>query len=914
MTGAIGAVDKTITSPFLLRVGGLPTDTVDVLQFRETTAWIETVVALEEKLISCRDSLVDALHDAIGACAQERVLRSRLLQVKRDVFNMRPFAASEEVSRFASVLPAGTYVLLAEWVQMWEQWRFLLASGQEILSQEMDQKRVLLKKVIAIEDFRRGIALASPALDSVTDAYLASDHRQLNRSLRTVERSLFEYLLRSAYKTSPFSTFTAVCAGKFAPLPGDKDIIYQADDVQKKSFTRLNMAILTKLAALIVAHPQTRAELPLSLTPGWRVEHGQIRYVRRMQSEDERDESDVAPLEVVHENIFYLPVGSLLGAIIDLLGDGRRLRFHQLLADLCNLPPFQNACEEVGAYLAHLIRLGLLVVPDLAVDMHQKYPIAYYRKALRAIEIPALEEVACRLARVEIVTKAYERASAVERRGLRAEVEQLVRACYALLGQEHTPLPQTVLYEDTVFRPQKLVANETAWQPMLDSTAEFQQVLPLFDLNLPKRLVTRGYFQARYGVGGCCDDFLSFAYDFRQRFFVHYLKNAGTVGTTSGRRYVNFFQQAEIEQLNSAQQVLTNAVERAYRDLPAGQDELVLEDDFVAELLPYVPRSGAPFASQSYFSQYLRVNDEARLVINHIYTGCTLMFSRFAHFFDAEEGQDFVCELREHLEQLQPRGAVFAELKGGYDATNLNLHPQVTAYELVCPGDLSSRPQDEQILLEDLCIQDDGEQGRLRLYSKRLGKEVIPLYLGFLLPMALPEIQQVLFNFTFVTTCLLDLWKNVPSELVEGRCIKREGVVFYPRLRYKRLILQRAYWKLEAGVFPRRQSGQSDADFFLGVARWRKKHKLPASVFVTLDVKPDGAQGVERKRRTYKPLYVDFENYFSLALLEATVRAETDGVIITEMLPDRDDLWLQQDGRSYVSEFVWETNTGDFDE
>jgi hypothetical protein len=57
-----------------------------------------------------------------------------------------------------------------------------------------------------------------------------------------------------------------------------------------------------------------------------------------------------------------------------------------------------------------------------------------------------------------------------------------------------------------------------------------------------------------------------------------------------------------------------------------------------------------------------------------------------------------------------------------------------------------------------------------------------------------------------------------------------------------------------------------------------------------------------------KPLYVDFESYFSVSVLEATLRRVEGIVVFTEMLPDRRDLWLRDDGQSYVSEFVFEVN------
>lgn len=923
MTGTLRIVEKeaiqqSVTVPFLLRVGGLPVDVVESLRFSETARWAESVLALEQTLAEKKGEIADALCAAVPRYVEDRALRRKLINVRRAVFNLREAGWGTEVKAFAERLASPEREYLLAWVELWERYTRLQSTGQELFARELAQKRVCLKKIAEEADFRKGLALASPLLENALDAYLRADHQRLNHALRSVERSLVEYLVRTACKTSPFSTFTAVCPGTFDDrgTKCDPDVVYQIASMEKKSFTQLNVIILSRLSTCILAAPQIRPDLPVSMTPGWHIIDGRIRYVRKVQNvEDENGEATFS-LDLLHENVFYLPVGPLLQTLIDLIGNGRRMRFRELVARLADLSgsPTSADQKQVSAYLEHLLQLGLLIVPDLQLDLHSKYPLKRYRQGLQALQIPALDYIALHLEVLETLVQRYATALAGQRRELLAAIEQEVRACYAELGQSHVSLPKTLLYEDTTLTPQKLTINQIHWQKILSSVAEFQRVLPLFDLNLPRRLVTEGYFRARYGAGQQCDDFLSFAYEFRQRFFGHYLKSSfippdSPVSARKSPLYVNYFQQSSLTRLERAQQELSEYISRAYRDLQG--DELTLGGDFLEKFAPYVPESATHLSSYAFFSQFARVNGEALMIINRISTGLTLMFSRFGYFFDEEEGHNLVQELRLALRRLQPTGAVFAELKGGYATTNLNFHPQVTPYELVCPGDLSSRAREEQIPLADLAVQHVAEEGRLRLYSQRLGKEVIPVYLGFLLPMLLPELQQVLLNFAIAPRCQINLWKDVPV------VADSKGAQFYPRLNYKQIVLQRAQWKFPPGVFPQRAGGQSDADFFLTVARWRRRYRLPSRVFVTpaRDGEMATTRSVPAKKElaenvyAYKPLYVDFENAFSLALLETAIRGFPHGVIMTEMLPQREHLWFQQNNQSYVSEFVWETNS-----
>ena len=183
-----------------------------------------------------------------------------------------------------------------------------------------------------------------------------------------------------------------------------------------------------------------------------------------------------------------------------------------------------------------------------------------------------------------------------------------------------------------------------------------------------------------------------------------------------------------------------------------------------------------------------------------------------------------------------------AELRGGYETTNLNIHPAVTQYEIVCPGDASTRPKDEQIALDDLVLVHDAEADRVRLMSTRLGREVVPVYLGFLMPMALPEIQQILLCFSPSGMAQIDLWAGT------GDPVPVDGITSYPRLVLGDLVLQRRMWKLNTAVFPFRDPRHSDAEHLLRVRRWRLDHGLPAAV------RPDrqrrGQVRGRRRRRT----------------------------------------------------------------
>jgi hypothetical protein len=521
--------------------------------------------------------------------------------------------------------------------------------------------------------------------------------------------------------------------------------------------------------------------------------------------------------------------------------------------------------------------------------------------------VAALEKIEQQLLRTEMGTLA-EREEAIER------IRHLTRSAFDTLDGHKFEVPATIIYEDTVVSARELRVGKRNWDGILTDLGRLQQILPAFDTNLPARLVTRGYFIARHGFGAVHDDFPSFATEFYRDFYSNYQQaafagNGETTDLAQRERYRNFFSQPEIDALNQAGVRCATYMSDRLAAHPDVSLPLELDDRFFETMSAVVPPPTTEVTSYAYFAQPKRGQAQPQLVINRIYTGFTLMYSRFAHFFTDGQTESLSAELRRSLLEIQPPDAVFAEFKGGHDATNLNVHPQVTPYEIVCPGEFSKRPREEQIPLSDLQIVHDVERNRLVLRSRRLDREVIPLYLGFLLPMSLPEIQQVLLQFAPASLCAVDLWRDVelPNE---------QGVQRLPRVTYGNLILQRAEWRVTEKGFPLREPGEPDISYWRRLDDWRHAHDIPTRVFAKqgmasrLDEDDAGEESEEEttNRGEYKPFYVNFADLFSVTQLETAARASLGNVTLTEMCPDRRDLWLEIEEQSYVAEMVFEVN------
>jgi hypothetical protein len=112
--------------------------------------------------------------------------------------------------------------------------------------------------------------------------------------------------------------------------------------------------------------------------------------------------------------------------------------------------------------------------------------------------------------------------------------------------------------------------------------------------------------------------------------------------------------------------------------------------------------------------------------------------------------------------------------------------------------------------------------------------------------------------------------------------------VHTPRLRVGNAVFQRERWEVRCGdLLPGRYRGTS-FELMRDYSRSSRRLGLPRRVFARLP-------------REVKPVLVDRMNYFLLELLVHLAQPD-ETLVLTEMLPGPDELWLRDGGESFTSE------------
>ncbi|MEU9745623.1 lantibiotic dehydratase [Streptomyces niveus] len=898
--------DQDPRRAFMLRVAGLPIETVRALRCPASRRWAETVLAEEERLRAAGERVGDLLHDLVGrtgdgadAAPGEAEDRRALLKLRREVFNNRLPARPGAALALVAGRDAATGEALSRWLLDRRELAELRAEGVELLAGESAGARAALRGIAGEERLRKGLLLASPTLDAQIDAFVrqGADGRhdtKPDKRRRKIERSLLSYLYRTVCKTSPFSTFTGVALGEFEEEEvGDGFEVWVGE--KWTGHARVNVVALGRLAECVIADPVRRADLPVAPASGWGRDEDRVRYVRRWVTTG--DDDTAVTFDAVKDRLFFLRRSGTLERLLDFFEEHPVLRYGELAAWLAD--DAQADEEEAEQYLAALLDLGMVQVPALRTAVHDTDPLRAFQRSLRELGRPWAMELAGRLDGAVALTDRFAGAEPAERREVLAALRTTLQDIQSELGAEKARVPQTLLYEDAA-AGRGTTMDLDAWRALTAAPlGRVESVLPAFDLTLPQRVTFKGYFLARYGQGGRCDDLLKLVHDFHEDFFDQYMTfTASRTPFDADGQYVpevNWLGLPQLKAIDTARQMFIERM-RALWSTDGDRDEIDLDTGFLADIATELAPAAPAFAPMSHHIQLADRRHDPLVVLNRSYGGLSFPFSRFTQCF---EGLD--TALLAGAAQVQPPGAVFAEVTGGPVTSNLNLHGRLTEYEIVCPGESGTLPEDCRIHLDDLFIEhavDDNGADRLVLRSKRLGREVVPVYLGYLVPLALPELPRTLLLLSPTSMSPLNVWGGVP----EGEAVG--GVTRRPRVRHGSVVLSRRSWSAPAAELPLLAPGVADDEWFLGWHRFRRATGLPDRAFVT--VSDSGARGATGA----KPQYLDFDSPLSLTAFEALLKTDGARVVFREMLPDEDGLHAVSERGRHVSELAVETLAG----
>lgn len=255
-------------------------------------------------------------------------------------------------------------------------------------------------------------------------------------------------------------------------------------------------------------------------------------------------------------------------------------------------------------------------------------------------------------------------------------------------------------------------------------------------------------------------------------------------------------------------------------------------------------------------------------------------FGRFCDLFSAST-VDVLRRFIQHENDLYP-DVIFAELSYLPQETrlgNVSIRPQLRPYEIVV-GVTPSVSTEYVIPLEDLVVGVRDQHFYVR--SRRLGKEVIACQTHMLNLTSAPNACRFLLEihgFRFAPFSHFD-WGSADT------------LPFLPRLVYQKMVLQPARWNLRLSLLELPEAGSAQERWRQAIQQWRSLWRVPRFVYLKF---------------SDNRLLLDLEHPSFLAeLQEELTKLPADSyLILEEMLPDFDHLWLEDEhGAKYFAEVV----------
>lgn len=477
--------DRVKVAPFaILRIGGLPADILTRFVSPELSEYLELYINERTFFRECSLYTIAALERTVPL-APDTETRNALIALKRDIYNDRIVSPPDDLLRFVEGQLPG---VLGVFLKAQEKLRNIKLSFDRHVNNASNEIDRTLAECWQNPDFRKGVSASNPSFANRVERDWCSPKEKIRKA---ISRRLFSYAIRTAGKTSPFSSLTSNCILRLEEFKGITNLT--APDLSILTESRLNRGLVAALRdALLSNYIQ---DLPISfyVSPHVTIHKGkilgrshqcQVRYGNLWQLQHSVGWA-VAP--VITEVLSQLPVSfgwnefqkSLIAAGLD---------------------------ENIAARSIKSLLRRDIIRSELEWGTDCSAPAKYIADKLQNIkEHPIPELVEC-LLKMDNLAEAVSNESQKTRERMIRDIDGLYQGTFGKLGSDNPPEIRNQVYEDALAQGDGFRAGSG--------------FLGLFD-QLSKALnnkvhVSGAYiwlrdrFIQRYGWGGTCEEVASF--------------------------------------------------------------------------------------------------------------------------------------------------------------------------------------------------------------------------------------------------------------------------------------------------------------------------------------------------------------------------------------------------------------------
>jgi Lantibiotic dehydratase, C terminus. len=561
----------------------------------------------------------------------------------------------------------------------------------------------------------------------------------------------------------------------------------------------------------------------------------------------------------------------------------------------------------IGRFLDQLIDKGLLAL-DFAIPEQSSDYLRQLIMRLEPLAHKRVQSLVQQLISLHSALHDYEQLSSAAACYAQSQrIQHILQSIATMLGLEDTWLPAKNLFYENSFLPEvQLACSSAGWQEAEKNLGYLQRLVGLFDPFLPGRLALAAFFVERYGENAEVD-LLSFYETFYKESQVAEKQQPTGAVLVMQLFTMPFFTPATS---NPALQQVVHWRKRIVQWLSSqpfdanGTRRLPPEE--LAQMLDECATVWQVPQSLAYYCQIYPDKQRFQLVVNALQSGFGRTRGRLQYI---QRNTLTPTQAEQITDDSDP---LVVSIQGVF-GSNINVRVETTPYEIVYPGQVSMRPQEEQLPLNDLLVSYDAKTQRLSLRSRRLQRTLLPVHLGMMSDYWLPSMYRFL-SWAFADAPADPLWGLRLIGMPDTDEDFSEGIRAVPRVFLGNICLYRAHWLVSANAVPRRKKGETDFAYFWRLHCWRQDNALPQQCFIRANAfdftqrakfQIDSTD-VSTGRIMRKPLYIDFASYFSVLTFEHIAEQCEFGFLLEEALPELETQVVHVEQADYVSEYIFE--------
>jgi hypothetical protein len=820
-------VERVLFPYFIERSTNVPKNVLESFSNEELPEYIS-------KLGMAKINLEAVIENSIGVLEEQFAIykNNKILNYKRKVFNQKNIKEIDEE------LDPISRKVLEDYKKDYDRLENLKREYEESYQSTYENNRRLLHDFFnSNQEIPKAFSLINKNMDHKFKKYIRTPVDAHNADIRKLDHQLIRLLSRATMKTSPFSYLTSICfSGNSGQTKRGR---------KRESICEINNYIIKLIYDYLVLDPVFAVQCSYRISAYHQYE---TYYVFLGQQDYEKGK--------VYKTVDWsksIARNKLLDLLIDRY-TGRSFTYKELENFIKSLGLSE---DKVSAYILDtLLKYRIITNANVIDESNGDIFTEFFKKVelLKDDKNGKLERICNLVIQLKVYLKDFSLAEWEERFQLIHIIDSLIKKLSKEIGKEF--VHDILLYEDTIYRSikKKVEIDER----FLDNISQLQKYSRIFDQSYPVLLHFSEMFYEKFGDAEVRADNLEVYQEFVKAgsSMTEVWKDTLTENQESNnpnmqRIYEMKKRFKEFVFASKDSQSPVNIKEFIDREV-ANNEDLITEDD----------------NSSTVFFQ----KGQDRYVINKIYNGNLIFFSRFLKLFEEIRDKD---EYQSYIDKVFGDKTVEISECFGFNA---NVHIPVVKKRLILPLTDRNDPNPEDIDLSECYFKYSPNDSRVKLYHDDMG-EIKVIYLGSLAYYLLPTIVKTIMGLrpsTRFDAAYMNFWSMEQGDkLVVDRV---------PEIVYDNIVIIRKQCLIN-NVF---DMSRPVTELYHDVVNELKLQGFPTKFFIKAYVNKPGFDYMNMGRTQLKPQYIDLGNI--LLFKEFCTKLEKEEqIIIEEIKPYNED-------------------------